>query len=160
MHPVVRAGIVVTVADICAAFVVRYAFMKATPVRVLQGIASGMMGPAAFRGGLTTALIGFVLHCVIAFAVAGVYFAASRKLRVLVVHPVWAGAGYGVIVHSVMNYVVLPLSRFPVGPRAPSAAFRITMIMVHVFFVGLPVAVIVSGWRPARKVPLSRLRSV
>ena len=143
-HPIVIAGVVVGIVDIAAAFAVRYSFGGVSPVRVLQGIASGMMGPAAFSGGPGTAALGMLLHFVIAFAVAGAYYAVSRKWRFLLHHPAVAGALYGIAVHAVMNLIVLPLSRFPSGPRTPPLSFTLTMVLVHVFCVGLPISFIVA----------------
>ena len=150
VHPVVLGGLAVGVLDIVAAFAVRYAFTRTSPVRVLQGIASGLMGPAAFRGGAGAALLGVALHFVIAFGAAGVYYAVSRKWRYLVNHPIVSGVVYGVIVHWVMNSIVLPMSRLPFGATAPPFSFTVTMVGVHVLFVGLPIALAVA-WSDARK---------
>lgn len=144
VHPVITAGVLVGILDILAAFVVRYWFTRAGPVRVLQGIASGVLGPAAFGGGATTAVLGMFLHLVIAFAVAGVYYVASRRWQFLVQHPIPSGILYGVAVHSVMNAIVLPLSRLPVGPRTPPLSFTLAMVVVHIIFVGLPIALTVA----------------
>jgi hypothetical protein len=95
MHPVLTGGIAVGILDILAAFVVRYGFGRVPPIRVLQGIASGVLGPSAFSGGVRTAVAGLALHFVIAFGVAAVYFAASRSWQFLVRHPVWSGIAYG-----------------------------------------------------------------
>ena len=151
-HPIFIAGVVVGIVDILAAFAVRYAFTRASPLRVLQGIASGAMGPAAFSGGTSTAVVGMLLHFVIAFVVAAVYYAVSRRWRFLVERPVLSGMAYGVIVHWVMNTVVLPLSRLPVGPRTPPFSFTVAMIVVHILFVGLPIALIVASRRASRSV--------
>ena len=146
MHPIVIGGIAVGILDILAAFAVRYAFTRASPVRVLQGIASGALGPVAFSGGAWTAFWGLMLHFVIAFGAAAAYFAVSRWWRFLVRHPILSGLAYGVIVHWVMNAIVLPWSRFPLGPRTPPASFTIVMVVVHMLFVGLPIALAVA-WR-------------
>ena len=47
-------GLLAGVLDIVAAFVV-YRFRGATPIRILHSIASGLLGPEAFEGGLATA---------------------------------------------------------------------------------------------------------
>ena len=151
VHPIVTAGVIVGILDILAAFVVRYAFGRVGPQRVLQGIASGLLGPAAFTGGVPTAVLGMLLHFVIAFGAAAVYFWASRVWRFLIDQPVVWGVLYGVAVHTVMNQIVLPLSRLPRGPRTPPLSFTLTMIAVHIFFVGLPIALTVA--RHARAQP-------
>ena len=58
MLAVLWAGFACGVLDITAAFVV-YGFFGAKPVPLLQGIASGLLGPKAFQGGLATALLAF-----------------------------------------------------------------------------------------------------
>jgi len=57
------------VLDITAALVV-YGFFGIKPLRLLQGIASGLLGRRAFDGGLATALLGLVCHFFNAFSAA------------------------------------------------------------------------------------------
>jgi hypothetical protein len=59
-------------------------------------------------------------------------------------HPIVSRAVQGVAVHSVMNTIVLPLSRLPIGPSAPPLSFTLAMISVHIFFVGLPIDLVVA----------------
>jgi hypothetical protein len=35
------------------------------PTRILQSVASGLLGPSSFEGGTATAALGFVLHFVL-----------------------------------------------------------------------------------------------
>ena len=58
-------------------------------------IASGLLGPASFQGGTTTAALGLVLHFVIAFGFATFYNLASRPFPALVRQPVVCGLLYG-----------------------------------------------------------------
>jgi hypothetical protein len=44
-----------------------------------------------------------------------------------------------VFVYLVMNYVVIPLSRIGVFPSPPPAIW-ITGVLVHMFFIGVPIA--------------------
>ncbi len=80
MLAVLWAGFACGVLDITAAFVV-YGFFGAKPVPLLQGIASGLLGPRAFQGGLATALLGLLCHFVIAFGAAAVYGGATVRCR-------------------------------------------------------------------------------
>jgi hypothetical protein len=52
-----------------------------TPVYLFQAIAGGLLGMSSFQGGLATALLGAFFHFLIAFTVAAVFYAASRKFR-------------------------------------------------------------------------------
>ncbi len=82
MLAVLSAGFTCGVLDITAALVV-YGYLGVKPMRLLQGIASGLLGPKAFDGGLATALLGLLCHFFIAFSAATVYFVASRAIRPL-----------------------------------------------------------------------------
>jgi hypothetical protein len=109
-----------------------------SPVRVLQSIASGLLGRAAFRGGLVTAAMGTALHFFIAFGIVAVFFAASRRMPWLLRRPVVSGLGYGLLAYLVMSQVVVPLSAAPVGPR--TTAVVLNGILIHMLGVGLPAA--------------------
>jgi len=137
VRAVLWAGFACGVLDITAAFVV-YGFFGAKPVPLLQGIASGLLGPKAFDGGLATALLGLLCHFVIAFGAATVYFVASRAIRVLVDQAVVSGALYGVAVYFFMNRIVLPLSA--AAKRPFSMKFMIIGVVIHIFCVGLPIS--------------------
>jgi hypothetical protein len=137
LRAVVWAGFACGVLDITAAFIV-YGFFGLKPVPLLRGIASGLLGPKAFDGGLATALLGLLCHFVIAFGAATVYFVASRALRVLVDQTVVFGALYGVAVYFFMNRIVLPLSA--VAKRPFSMKFMIIGVVIHIFCVGLPIS--------------------
>ena len=87
--------------------------------RILQAIASGLLGREAFSGGAWTATLGLGLHFLIATSAAAVYALASLYLPVLVRRPWLCGSAYGLVVYAVMQCVVLPLSAFRPGPPAP-----------------------------------------
>ncbi len=137
---ILRAGLLAGVLDIAAAFLA-YAHSGAQGIRLLQGIASGLIGPAAFQGGIRTALLGLVCHFVIAMLWAAIYFAMSRRAAFLVEHAVVSGAIYGVIIYLVMNLVVIPLSA--IGPRPFSLSAAIVAAGILVPCVGVPIALTV-----------------
>ncbi len=137
VRAVLWAGFACGVLDITAALVV-YGYLGARPVRLLQGIASGLLGPRAFDGGLATALLGLLCHFFIAFGAATVYFVASRTIPVLVQHAVVSGALYGVAVYFFMNRVVLPLSA--AAKRPFSLKLMIIGVVIHTLCVGLPIS--------------------
>ncbi len=140
---ILRAGLVSGALDITAALVV-YARFGRSSVRLLQGIASGLLGQAAFQGGLATALLGLVCHFFIATSAAAVYFAGSRRLPILIERAVVSGALYGMAVYFFMQLVVIPLSA--IGPRPFSLRATIIGIVIHIFCVGLPIALIVRRY--------------
>ncbi len=118
----------------------------AQPVRIFQGIASGLLGPGARQGGLGTAAVGLVLHYFIAFGIVLTYALASRRIHALTRHPVICGLVYGLAVYAVMNLVVIPLSKIG-GPTMPAAPVLANGLLIHMFGVGLPTALFARAGR-------------
>jgi hypothetical protein len=79
---------------------------------------------------------------VIGLTVAAVYYVLSRGVPILIVRPFVCGAVYGAAVHVVMSRIVLPLSAAP--KRVFSAKAFLIQILIHICFVGLPIALGVS----------------
>ena len=125
--------------DISAA-IAQYALRGVPATRILQSVAAGLLGRAAYAGGAATAGLGLALHFVIAFTAAAVFYAASRRMPLLLKHAIPAGLFYGVAVFFVMNRVVVPMSRFPGGGGAFDLRSAIPQIAIHMLFVGLPIA--------------------
>lgn len=139
---IVYGGLAVGVLDITDAVLFWWVRSGVSPTRVLQSVASGLLGAAAFDGGRTTALLGLLFHFLIAFVVAAVYYGASLRLPQLVRRAALCGLLYGAAVYFVMTYVVLPLSAFP-GRSAPFVlAPFLNGVVGHALLVGLPVALI------------------
>jgi uncharacterized membrane protein YagU involved in acid resistance len=135
------AGLIAGTLDITAALVV-YGFFGATPLRILQGIATGLLGPRSYEGGLGTAVLGLICHFLIAFGAATVYFLLSRAIPFLLRQYVVAGVLYGIAVYFFMGRVVIPLSHARRGPF--SSKMMIIGIVIHIFCVGLPISIIVK----------------
>ncbi|HEX9366349.1 MAG TPA: hypothetical protein VF921_06970 [Vicinamibacterales bacterium] len=119
----------------------------ARPIRIFQGIASGLIGPAARQGGLKTAALGVFLHYFIAFGIVTTYFVVSRRVRLLTRRPVICGLVYGLLAYAVMNLVVIPLSKIG-GPSMPAAPVVANGLLIHIFGVGLPSALFAAAARP------------
>jgi hypothetical protein len=134
------AGTICGVLDISAAFIT-WAVQGVSPLRLLQGIASGWLGPEAFQGGWQTSLLGAFFHFFIAFSAATVFYAASRTIKILTQHAILSGISYGAAVYLVMNFVVIPLSRLHAAPF--SAVRALVAIVTHMVCVGLPIALCV-----------------
>lgn len=145
---VLWGGLIAGALDIAAAFFVD-GLNGAVPLRILQSIASGLLGPASYDGGLATAAVGGLLHFLIMFVICAVYLAASRKLTFLTRQAVLSGVLYGIAVYLVMNFVVLPLSAFP-HPVTQPLAEHLTGLIIQIVCVGLPIALVVKRNAPAR----------
>ena len=130
--------------DLLAAFV-NSGLRDVSPTRVLQSIASGLLGADSFKGGVATAALGLVLHFIIATGATAVYYAASRKLNFLAKQPVVCGPVYGVAVYFFMNFIVLPLSAVPFK-ISYTLPVLITGLMIHMLCVGLPIALAVRRY--------------
>jgi hypothetical protein len=136
---IVIAGLTCGTLDITAAFVT-WAPQGVSPARILKGIASGLLGPTAFKGGTEIAALGLALHFLIALSAATVFYAASRKLPIMIRRPILYGVLYGVAVYVVMYWIVIPLSRFHPGHTLKTS---IIAIVTHMICVGLPISLVV-----------------
>jgi len=99
-------------------------------------IAAGLLGKGALHdGGAGTYVLGLFLHFFIAMSVATIYYAASRRLRFLIEHPLVCGLFYGAAVDQIMTLIVLPLSALhAAGP------YLLLGIIVHSVVIGLPIS--------------------
>jgi hypothetical protein len=113
---------------------------------LLQYIASGLFGRAAFTGGASGfdyAAAGFAIHAVLAtgFTIAYAVVVAPRVHR----HVVTAGLVYGAAIWVFMNSVVLPQGRS--SQEAFGNGWYLAFLADHAVFVGLPIALILAGGR-------------
>ncbi|MCX7174119.1 MAG: hypothetical protein NT159_09380 [Proteobacteria bacterium] len=124
--------------DIVYAFVVAE-FRGVTPLRVLQSVASGLLGASSYQGGLATGAMGLFLHFGIALVAAGVYFAVARQSSLVQRCYLVFGAIFGVLVYLTMNFVVIPLSaiqfRITYSPQVLAQGF-----VSHALLFGIPIA--------------------
>jgi len=142
LKTIVIAGLTAGALDITYAFII-WGLRGVTPIRIGQSIASGLLGrEAAVGGGTAMGLFGLLLHFILATIIAAIYYGAARNVRLLVDRAVPCGIAFGLVTYGVMNYVVMPLSAIgAVGDSGP-AYIRITGILVHMFLIGLPIALI------------------
>jgi hypothetical protein len=114
-------------------------FRGVPAARILQSVASGLLGAASYRGGAPAAALGLFLHFMIAFIWATLFYLASRWSDLLIRYAVVSGILYGILIYAAMNFVVLPLSAFP-GRFTFVPVVVIGGVLVHMFGVGLPIA--------------------
>lgn len=141
---VLVAWLVAGTLDIAAAVTYYPLAAGVRPAAILRGIASGVLGSRAFDGGAGTAALGLLLHYVIALFWTLVFFIAARRFDALTRHPIPVGLTYGVIVWTVMNLIVLPLSNVRRGPFNPAQAAIAALILM--FCIGLPIASIIARY--------------
>lgn len=140
LRTIVVGGITVGVLD-CLAATINAGFKGVTFAQVWQYVASGLLGRDSYNHGWKTVFLGLLIHFFIAFSATTVYYAASRRFPILVRQAVLCGTLYGIVVYFVMGYVVTPLSAAQKIPF--SVASMLTGIFIHIFCVGLPIALIV-----------------
>jgi uncharacterized membrane protein YagU involved in acid resistance len=128
----VMAGLAGGAADILTAFVI---YRPATPMVILQSVASGLLGTAAFNpdAGMVNAAIGLVAHFVIAILFGALFVMVALQAPVAVRKPVLSGLFYGVAVYGVMNAIVVPLSQAPERPVPPPEMIGLGLL-AHAFF--------------------------
>jgi hypothetical protein len=134
------------VLDISAACVQSWIQAGRTPAAVLRGVASAIWGSAAMNGGAGMAAIGLAMHFTVALTATLVFYALSRRIAFLRTAPLWVvGPLYGVVVFGAMNYGTLPAMTWVrslylgTPPRWPGN-MRWPQLLIHMIFVGLPIA--------------------
>ena len=133
------AGLIAGILDITSAFVI--AELKGMgSIRLLQGIASGLLGSQSFEGGMATAGLGLAIHFLIAFTAASVFYVGSRQFSFLTRHAVTSGLLYGIAVYVFMYWLVVSLAF--VNARH-SISRDVTAVIVHMVLIGLPIALVV-----------------
>jgi uncharacterized membrane protein YagU involved in acid resistance len=144
LKSIIIGGLLAGVLDLTAACVTNYSI---GPVRIFQSIASGLLGAESSKGGAWTAILGVFLHFVIAFGATVVFYLASRRIKFLTNQAIISGVLYGIAVYWFMQLVVLPLSAFPYKKQfIPEPNQFITGMIVHIFCVGLPIALVVRRY--------------
>jgi hypothetical protein len=142
LRTIVTAGLVAGALDILYAFII-WGLRGVTPIRIGQSVAAGLLGrEAAVGGGTATGMFGLLLHFILAIIMAAIYYGAARNFRLLVDRAVPCGIAYGLALYGAMNYVVMPLSAIGNTGGGGPAYITITGILVHMFLVGLPIALI------------------
>jgi hypothetical protein len=145
---VVGGGFAAGVLDIVNAIVFWRLYSGTSATRILLSVAAGVQGKAAFAGGTSSAAFGLVLHFLIMFGMATVYWLACRRWPWMTARPIAAGVAYGLVTWVAMNYVIVPLSRASSPPFI--ASWFIDGLLAHVLLVGLLFA-FVARWSAARR---------
>jgi hypothetical protein len=141
LRAILGGGLLGGLFDITYACVVSAMVRGASPIRVGQSVASGLLGrDVALAGGVATGLLGLALHFMMTLIMAAVYYAAATRIPLLVTRAVPCGVAYGLGIYGVMNHVVLPLSA--IGRHGGNGPLYLVIpeILVHMFGVGLTIA--------------------
>jgi hypothetical protein len=138
---VLLGGLIAGALDLTFAFVF-YGPQGATPLRILQFIASGVLGRGSFDMGWTSATLGAFFHFFISACAAGIYYLISLRVSFLTRRIVLAGAPFGILMFLAMRFVVVPLSAIKPGPMKVRNV--IGELCSHMFLFGMVIAYAVS----------------
>lgn len=127
--------------DLIAAHLHGWAISGRFPTYIFKGIASGLFGrERAFHGGFEMIAIGAFSHYLISFAFTLLFFLGAERAALLRTHVGIVGSVYALVVWSVMNLMVLPLSALSASlPDFTSASTYVGMVIL-VVALGIPTA--------------------
>jgi hypothetical protein len=91
-------------------------------------------------------VLGLACHFLVAFCASAVFYLAARKLNFMVRQAIPAGIAYGIVVYTVMQAVIIPLSR--IGRLPFSLSGTATGILIHIVCVGLPISLWMRRYSP------------
>lgn len=112
-------------------------------VGTLKYIASGVFGKAALEGGNEMAALGLLFHYIIALCWTAAFILVYPKLQLLHWNK-WVNAiVYGLIVQTLMYFVVLPLTN--IGPRTFTVWGFTKNALILMYAIGLPAA-LAADW--------------
>ncbi len=114
-----------------------------SPVKMLQGIASGLLGKAAGQGGAQTAALGLAVHFAIMLVMVTLFMVAAGRIEALTRRPLLWGPVYGIGLYLVMYWVVLPL-RWPALFGKFEPAQFVNQIFAHTVLVGLSIGLVAA----------------
>jgi uncharacterized membrane protein YagU involved in acid resistance len=134
---VLVGGVVAATLDL--AFALSFAaYNGATPQRLLQTVASGWLGEAAFAGGWSTAALGFASHYALSLLWAGLFALAAKQVPALLRQALLTAIAFGIVVFFTMRLVVLPLSAFP-RPVSFKPLGTVLDLLSHMFLFAWPI---------------------
>jgi hypothetical protein len=142
LRRLIQAGALTAAVDGLFSSVLSAFAYGSTVARLFQGVASVLIGPRAFEGGTATALLGVLMHVLVAFTWSAVFVylvlrlpwvcrQMGSPLGVLAV-----AAVYGSLIWMVMSLAVIPT----LAHRPPTIGFRWWVQLIgHFPFVGVPI---------------------
>lgn len=129
-------------------YMVIYSGARGVPAyRILQAVASGVLGGAAFEAGDWTVLLGALLHLLLVLAMAALFYAAGAWLRPLRLWPLLWGPFYGFGLYVLMYRVVLPYSAYPFPVAILPWSYFWANVAAH---MGLGLVIALAAWRARR----------
>ena len=144
---VLAGGLIAGALDLTFALVF-YGQHGAAPLRILQGIASGVLGRGSFQMGLASAALGAFFHFFISVCAAAIYYLVSLRFSFLTRRVAISGAIFGVLMFLAMHFIVVSLSA--IKPSPMKVGNVIGELCSHVFLFGMVIAYAVSRAKSLR----------
>ena len=142
MSRLVRAGLLTAVTDGLFSSALSVFAYGSTVTRLFQGVASVLLGQAAFDGGTRTAIVGLIMHVGVAFWWSAVFMWLIDRwpwLRTGRAKPygiITIASVYGPFIWMVMSLIVIP----SMTHRPPAITIRWwNQFVGHILFVGVPI---------------------
>ncbi|HEY2554535.1 MAG TPA: hypothetical protein VGI15_04720 [Candidatus Cybelea sp.] len=114
-----------------------------TALLVMQWDASNALGSAAYRGGWATAALGKLMHFGVCIVWGILFVFAALRIRRLQEHALTAGVVLGIVAMAVMR-LVIHFGHAVVRPF-PSPGVFLYILVAHVVFFGIPVALVATN---------------
>ncbi len=130
--------------DILAACIHAYVVNGVTPTQVLTYIASGLLGKAAYSGGLEIQILGLVFHYLIALACTGCFYWIYPHWKFLHTNIVLNAFLICMVAWLVTTQVVVRFSL--IGPQPIVIGRALIAISILFICIGLPIAWRTKGY--------------
>ena len=157
LKPILCAGALVGVLDITAACINARVAYGYAPAHVLQSVAGGLLGRSSYQAGVPAAALGLVMHFTMALTVAAIFYMLTRRFPLPRKLPgvVAVGLVYGVAVFLVNNFATAPFlswvrSLYLHTPILFKPPMGWSQAVIHLFCVGLPIALVVNQFAKPR----------
>jgi hypothetical protein len=128
-------GIIAGTLDAAAAIIV----YQANPASMFKFIASGAFGKAAFTSGDRMIWVGVLFHFFIALSWTVFYFLVYPVFKLNRINTIVLIILFGVLIWTIMNLIVLPLTMIPQRPIELIGALKGALILIVA--VALPIVI-------------------
>jgi hypothetical protein len=139
---ILKTGLLVGTLDILAAFTQYYLTKGKNPLVILNYVASGYFGPAAFTTGNSMLLTGLLFHYFIAMSFAVFFFLIYPGIRIFHKSILLTASLYGLFMWAITNLLIVPFSKINKFPSSITNSIIAALILI--VFIGIPLSMIAA----------------
>lgn len=132
------AGLIAGTMDATGATVAYLLRGGENPIKIWNYVGSGVFGEVSLKGGMAYALLGLLLHYIIATIWATIFFFLYKFISIVSKNWIALGIVYGIFVWAGMNLIVVPLSNTPKAPMTLNGALIAAFVLI--ICIGLPIS--------------------